>query len=155
MTISSSDLVQDPTQETTARVVAEELTSEESESQIEEREIEKEQGIPIQRKKRGKMTVSPSNLVEDPIHEAAAKAVEQKHSKAIIVFQRAKKRRQQQRLRDEASTAAASQRETTRRQHLAEHYSLRSPPIVATTSETSNLFYVSILFPCQFLGIET
>ncbi|XP_028088135.1 uncharacterized protein LOC114288741 [Camellia sinensis] len=58
------------------RVVEEELTSEGSESQIEEREIEKEQAIQIQRTKRRKMTVSPSELVEDLIHEAAAKAVE-------------------------------------------------------------------------------
>ncbi|XP_028092099.1 histone H3.v1-like [Camellia sinensis] len=91
--VTSSDFVEDPTHETTARVVEEELTSEGSESQIEEREIEKEQAIPIQRKKRRKMTVSPSNLVEDLIREAAAKAVEQEHSKAIIVFQRAEKRR--------------------------------------------------------------
>ena len=54
------------------------------------------------------MTVSPSDLVEDPTHAAAAKAVEVEHSKEIIVFQRAEKRRQQQLLRDEAPSTDAT-----------------------------------------------
>ena len=93
------------------------------------------------------MTVSPSNLVEDPIHEAAAKAVEQEHSKAIIVFERAEKRRQQQFLRDEATAADALQRDAARRQHIAEHYFLRNSSIIANTSETSNFFHVSTVSP--------
>ena len=93
------------------------------------------------------MTVSPSDLVEDPIHETAAKAVEQEHSKAIIVFERAAKRQQQQFLRDEATAAEAIQRETARMQHIAEHYSLRNSPIAAITSETSNFFHASTVSP--------
>ena len=99
------------------------------------------------------MTVSPSDLVEDPIQETTAKAVEQDHSKAIIVFERAEKRQQQQFLRDEAAAADAIQRETARRQHITEHYSLRSSPIVAITSETSNFFQASTVFPCQIFWV--
>ena len=76
MTVPSSDLVQDPTHEMIVKVVEEELTSEESEPQVGEKEIEKEQEIPVQRKKRKKTIVSSSDLVEDPIHEVASKAVE-------------------------------------------------------------------------------
>ncbi|XP_028100835.1 uncharacterized protein LOC114300148 [Camellia sinensis] len=47
------------------------------------------------------------------------------------------KRRQQQLLRDEAAATDTIQRETARRQHTVEHYSLRSSPIIATTSETT------------------
>ena len=102
------------------------------------------------------MTVSLSDLVEDPTHEEAAKAVEEENSREIIIFQRAKKRRQQQLLRDKAAAADTIQRETARRQHIAEHYSLRSSPIIATTSETSNFFHAStLLFSCQILGIKT
>ena len=111
--------------------------------------------MPVQRKKRRKITVSPSEFVEDPIHEAAAKAVEREHSKAIIVFERAEKRRQQQFLKDETAAADAIQRETARRQHIAEHYSLRSSPIVAITPGTSNFFHASTVFPCQILIFET
>ncbi|GMQ08457.1 hypothetical protein CsSME_00052177 [Camellia sinensis var. sinensis] len=101
-------------------------------------------------------TVSSSDLVKDPTHEVAAKAVEEEHSKEIIIFQRAETRRQQQLLRDEAAAADAIQRETARRQHIAEHYSLCSSPIIATTSETSNFFHASILLlSCQILSIET
>ena len=147
-------MAQDPTHETTTRVVEEELTPEKSESQIEEKEIEKEQARPKQRKKRRKMTVSPSDLVEDPIHEAAAKAVEQEHSKAIIVFERAEKRQQQQFLRDEAAAADALQTYAARRQHIAKHYSLRSSPTATVTSETSNFFKASTIFLVNLVGIE-
>ena len=136
MTVSLS--IEDPTHETTVKVVEEELASEESESQIGEKEIEKEQEIPVQRKKRKKTIVSSSDLVEDPIHEATAKAVEQEHSKAIIVFERAEKRRQQQFLRDEPAAAAILQRATVRGQQTARDYILRSSPIIAGTSGASN-----------------
>ena len=104
--------------------------------------------------KRKKVTTSATDLVEDPIHEAATKAVEQEHSKAIIVFERAEKRRQQQFLRDKVAAVDALQRETAKRQQTAEHYSLRSPPISANTSGASNFFHASAVFPCQIFGIE-
>ncbi|GMP34699.1 hypothetical protein CsSME_00007464 [Camellia sinensis var. sinensis] len=118
----------------------------EFESQNTEKEIEQEQEIPLQRKKRKKITVSPSDMVEDPTHGAAAKTVEKEHSKEIIVFQRAEKRRQQQLLRDEAVATDITQRELARRQHTAEHYSLHSSPIIATTFENSN-FLLCLYFP--------
>ena len=61
------------------------------------------------------MTVSPSDLIGDPTHEAAAKAMEEEHSKEIIIFLRSEKRRQQQILRDEADAADALQREVARK----------------------------------------
>ena len=59
---------------------------------MEKEEVEKEKEIPLKRRK--KKTVSPSDLIGDSTHEAAAKVVEEKHSKEIIVFQRSEKRRQ-------------------------------------------------------------
>lgn len=93
------------------------------------------------------MTVSTAVLVEDPIHESVAKIVEQEHPKAIIVFERAEKKRQQQFLRDEAAAADALQREAAQRQQTIEHPPLRSFPISANTSETSNFFRISTVFP--------
>ena len=89
------------------------------------------------------MSASAPILVEDTIHEAAVKAVEQEHSKAMIVFERAEKRRQQQFLRDEAAAAVILQRETARRQQTARHYTLRSSPINADTSGVGNSLYFS------------
>ena len=155
MIVSPSNLVEAPSHETAVKAAEKDLTAERSESQIEERETEKEHEIPLPRRKRKKMTVSPSDLVEDPSHEAAAKAVDDEYSREIIVFQRAEKRRQQQFFRDEAAAADAIQRDTARRQHIDAHYSLRSSPIVAITSETSNFFHASAVFPCQIFGIET
>ena len=54
------------------------LTPEESESQTEEREIEKEQEVPLQRKNRKQMIASPSDSIEDLTREMAAKAAEKK-----------------------------------------------------------------------------
>ena len=93
MVAPSSDLVEDPNSETVDKAMEQELTSEELDPQIEEREVEKEPVVSLPRRKRKKVTVPATDLVEDPIHEAAAKAVEQEHSKAIIVFERAEKRR--------------------------------------------------------------
>ena len=102
------------------------------------------------------MTISPSDLVKDPTHEEAAKAVEEENSREIIIFHRAEKRRQQQLLRDKVAAADTIQRETVRRQHIAKHYSLRSSPIIAITSEISNFFHAStLLFSCLILGIKT
>ena len=82
--VSISDLVQD---ETTAREVEEELISTESRSQIEEieKEIEKEQTIPIQRRKKRKMTVSPSNFTEDSDSETIAMAIEKRKKVTVSV----------------------------------------------------------------------
>ena len=163
--IFSSDLVRDKT----VREMEDELISSESRSQLKEveKEIEKEQTLPIQRKRKRKVTVSPSDmvedsdsetiakamekrkkmyvsapiLVEDTIHEAAVKAIEQEHSKAMIVFERAEKRRQQQFLRDEVAAVDILQRETARRQQTARHYTLRSSPIIADTSGAGNSLY--------------
>ena len=79
--------------------------------------------------------------------------MEQEHSRAIIVFERAKKRRQHQFLRDEAVTADAIQREAAKRQHIAEHYSLRSSPIAAITFETSNFFQASTVSLLSNFGV--
>ena len=92
------------------------------------------------------MTASTTALIEDPFHEAAAKAVEQEHSKAIVVFERAEKRRQQQILREKAAAANALQRELARKQRSAGHYSLRSSPISTSASGTSNFFHTSTVF---------
>ena len=165
-----TDLAQE---ETTAREAEEELILGESGSRT--KEVEKtmeERTIPIQRKKRRKITVSPDDfaedsdsetiaqaiekrrkvtasstgLVEDPIHEAAAKAVEQEHSKAIVVFERAERRRQQQFLREETAAPDAFPREMAREQQTAEHYSLRSSLISVSASGTSNFLHAFILF---------
>lgn len=143
---SPSDIIEHPPLEATTAVMGKELTSEESEPQIEEREIEKEPVATLPRRKRRKVTIPATDLVEDPIYEAAAKAVEQEHSKAIIVFERVEKRRQQQIFRDEAAAADALQREAARRQQTAEHYSPRSSPISANTSGTSNFSHTSAVF---------
>ena len=108
------------------------------ETHLEEEETEKEKEIPLKRRK--KMTVSPSDLIGDSTHEAAAKAVEEEHFKEIIVFQRSEKMRQQQVLRNEATAADALQREAVKRQQTAKHYTLRSSPTITTTSETDNFF---------------
>ena len=98
------------------------------------------------------MTVPVTDHVEDSTHKAAAKAVEQEHSKAIVVFERAKKRRQEQ--REEAATADATQGEMVRRQQTAGHYSLRSSPISTSASGTSNFFHTSAVFTLSACGIE-
>ncbi|XP_028058134.1 probable disease resistance protein At1g12290 [Camellia sinensis] len=72
--VPSSSLVQDLMHETMVRV--EELTSEEFESQTGEKGVEEKHSRPAQRKRRRKMTVSPSDFVGDPIHKAAAKRLE-------------------------------------------------------------------------------
>ena len=99
--------------------------------------IEKEQETPLKRIE--KVTVTPSDFIDDPTHQAAAKAVEKGQSEELVVFQRSKKKRQQQVLRDEAAVADALQRETVMGQQTTEHYALRSSPIITTTtSETGN-----------------
>ncbi|KAF5931547.1 hypothetical protein HYC85_027718 [Camellia sinensis] len=168
-------------EETTTREVEEEVIFKESEPQAEgvEKTIE-EQTMPVQRKKRRKITVSPSEfdippsnfdedsdsetiaqaigkrrkmtasttaLIEDPLHEAAAKAVEQEYSKAIVVFERAEKKRQQQILRERAAAADALQRELARRQRIARHYSLRSSPISTSSSGTTTT--TALTFPMR------
>ena len=115
MAVSTSDTIEPPFPETTTTIMEKEPICEESEFQIEEIGVEKEPVTSLPRSKRKKVTVSATDLVEDPIHEAATKAVEQEHSKEIIVFERAEKRRQQQFFRDEAAAADALQREAATR----------------------------------------
>ena len=146
MAASSAESLESPATRTATKAAEKELASKESEYYLEEREVEKEQEMPAPIKKRRKTTVSPSDFVEELIYEAAVKAVEQDHSRAIIDFERAEKRRQQQFLRDEAAAADAIQREAARRQHIVGHYSLRSSPIAAITFETSN-FFQALVFP--------
>ncbi|XP_028074388.1 uncharacterized protein LOC114276767 [Camellia sinensis] len=89
---------------------------------------------------RSKQQKKKRKLLLDPENEAPeVQAVEEE--------ERAEKRWQQQLLRDEASATAAIQRETARRQHIAEHYSHRSPPIVTNTSKTSPIFSIHFLRP--------
>ena len=152
--VSTSDTIEPPFPETTTTIMEKEPICEESEPQIEERGIEKEPVAPLPRRKRKKVTVPATDLVEDPIHEAAAKAVEQEHSKEIIVFERAEKKRQQQLLRDEAATADALQRETVRKQQTAEHYSLRSSPTSVNTSRTSKFFHTAAVFSLSTFDTE-
>lgn len=113
------------------------LDEEVPEVHTEKEEAEKEKEIPLKRKK--KMAVSPSDLTKALTNEIAVKAVEQEHSKEIIVFQIFEKRRQQQILRDEAAIATTLQKETAMRKQTAEHCSFRSSPtITITTTEAGN-----------------
>ncbi|XP_028099890.1 uncharacterized protein LOC114299370 [Camellia sinensis] len=93
------------------------------------------------------MIASTTALIEDPLHETAAKAVEQKHSKAVVVFERAEKRRQQQILRERAAAVDALQRELARKQRTAGHYSLRSSPISTSASGTTTT--TALTFPMR------
>ncbi|XP_028084311.1 flocculation protein FLO11-like [Camellia sinensis] len=136
-----------PVSEATTIIVEKELISGESEPRSEEGEVGKELVVSLPREKRKKMTVPVTNHVEDSTHKAAAKAVEQEHSKAIVVFERAKKRWQEQMLKEEAATADATQGEMVRRQQTAGHYSLRSSPISTSASGTTTT--TALTFPIR------
>ena len=110
MTVSPSDMVEDSDSETIAKAI----------------------------EKRKKVSAPAPISVEDTIHQAAVRTMEQEHPKAMIVFERAEKRRQQQFLRDEPAAADILQRETVRRQQTARDYTLRSSPIIADTSGAGN-----------------
>ncbi|XP_028084014.1 histone H3.v1-like [Camellia sinensis] len=90
----------------------------------------------IQRKQKRKMTVSPSDFVEDPVYEAAAKAVKQEHSKAIIVFERAEKRR---------SPIIANTPETTTT--IEPILPMRTPSISVEVDQLQNVRTIQIILP--------
>ena len=105
--VSTSDAIENPVREVAIIITEKELVFGEPEPHSEEGEIREELVVSLPRE----IAVPVTDHGEDSTHEAAAKAVEQEHSKAIVVFERAKKRRQEQMPREEAATADATQRD--------------------------------------------